>query len=474
MGVTVLPDWGPGLGEALGRLAQGIRHAIDPEREMKKRIGEAVASGNTEIPQHLTDYLYTNGSLPPEITKYIPKDLLDSIYIGEPSPDAIRNRAASRAGGNLSPEQNTALGQGVLTGEGPIRGTVGLQVAPEIPKLIGQPPGTEPTTLGEAAAQRAISGLPAGAEAKDSLTASLYPVVQDYLTGLKQKDAENTRAGHPTNYYQRAAAEQYDLLRDEHFRMTLDDRLMFMRLRHQDQLDAIAEHESNYWVNKSGGMGSPDLWRYLLYDPKSPQRIQEIRTTGPKNAEDATLLRMQNFRDSDGANSERAFYTQSVVQRDRMLDAINGNVGKKIAPDDDSRRPSDLAALNMELAREHTPLEAYWGPSADGSDSKSKLRFRSRAHKNIEIPPEQVQYALQQADRTYSGSGLQVQQPRPAGSVAPPPKPPAQVTHTAPDTSKYNLATPAGYWQYLRDQDSVSPDSVITNRVRAKFNLPMR
>lgn len=473
MGVTVLPDWGPELGRSLGTLFQGIRHAIDPEREFKKRLTEAVAGGNTDIPQHLTDYFYINGSLPDEITKFIPKDLLNNIYINDPSPDAIRAKAAISASRGLDSGQTNALGQGVLTGMSPVRAAVDLEVAPQIHRLAGQPPGTMPTTLSEAGGQRAISGLSAGNEAVDSLKASLAPAAQGYLDDLKQKDAENAAAGHPTNYYQRTAAEQYDLLRDEHFRMTIDDRLMFMRLRQQDRLDAIAEHEANYWVNKSGGMGSPDLWRYLLYDPKAQQRIQDIRSTGPKNADDAALLRMQNYRESNGANAERAFYTQSVVQRDKLLDAINGNAGRRIMPDDDSRRPSDIAALNSELTREGTPLEAYWGTSPDGS-GKTQLRFRSRAHKQIEIQPEQVQYALQQADKAYSGSGLQVQQPRPEGAATPKPKPPATVTHTPQATQRYDMSTPAGYWEYLRSQDSVTPDSVITNRVRAKFNLPQR
>jgi len=145
--------------------------------------------------------------------------------------------------------------------------------------------------------------------------------------------------------------------------MTIEDRLMYMRLRQQDRIDLLHEHESNFWVNKSNGMGSPDLWKYLLYDPKAQGRIQEIRSTGPKNAEDANLLRMQNLRESGESGTERAFYIQSVVQRDKLMDAINGNAGKRILPDDDSRRPSDIAALNSELVREGTPLEAYWGQS---------------------------------------------------------------------------------------------------------------
>lgn len=474
MGVTVLPDWGPGLGQALGTLAQGIRHAADPEREFKKRFSEAVTT-NPDLAQHLTDYAHINGGLPPEITKYIPRDLLDSILVNDPSPEAIRTRLAIRASRGLTPEQNVSAGRGFLLGESPTTAAVQLETAPLVPEMAGQPPGTVPTSLARAGAQRAISGLSAGSEAADRLKATLAPAAQGYLDDLQQKDAENAAAGHPTNYYQRAAAEQYDLLRDEHFRMTIDDRLMFMRLRHQDQLDAIAEHESNYWVNKSGGMGSPELWRYLLYDPKAQQKIQEIRSTGPKNSDDATLLRMQNYRESNGANAERAFYTQSIVQRDKLLDAINGNAGKHIMPDDESRRPSDLAGLNIELTREGVPIEAFWGQSADGSDTKTKLRFRLRYHKQVEVPPEQLQQAMQQADKTFSGSNIQVNQPARPGAAAPTPKPPATVTHTAPDTSKINTdtTTATGLWNQLRLMSPASvPDSVITNRVKARFNLP--
>jgi len=474
MGVTVLPDWGPQLAKALANLGQGLGDIINPNAEFQNKFKEAVAGGDTGIMQRLTDYIHINGSLPPEIAKLVPKNLIDSLYINEPSPEAIRARAAIRANRGLSPGQTNVLGQSVLTGLPPTTAAVQLEEAPMISRLAGQPPGTVPTTLAEAGGQRALSGLSAGNEAADALKASLAPVAQSYLDDLKQKDAENTAAGHPTNYYQRAAAEQYDLLRDEHFRLTIDDRLMFMRLRHQDQIDAIKEHESNYWVNKSGGMGSPDLWRYLLYDPKAAQRLQEIRSSGPKNAEDATLLRMQNYRASDGANAERAFYTQSLVQRDKLFDAINGNPTKRIAPDDESRRPSDLAALNVELTREGVPIEAFWGQSADGSDTKTKLRFRLRLHKQIEVPPEQLQQAIQQADKTFSGSNLNIQQSRPAGAKQQAPRPAVTVTPrsgTNNAAGQYDLNTPAGYWEYLRSQDNVAPDSVITNRVKAKFNI---
>lgn len=466
--VVVLPDWGPELGRALGTLAHGIRHAIDPNREFKERFADA-ATSNPDLMQNLTDYWHINGSLPPEIARHIPKELLDSIAVNEPSPNAIRTREAIRAAGGLSTGQRVALGQGELLRLSPVQAATQLQTAPLIPEVAGEQPGTVPTTLARAGAARAIGGLTAGQEAADRLKATLAPGAQGYLDEVQAYDKE-----HGTHYYEQTAAGSYDLLQSEQFRLTVEDRLMYMRLRQQERIDLLHEHEANFWVNKSGGMGSPDLWEYLLYDPKAQQRLQEIRSSGPKNAEDASLLRMQNYRESGGANVERALYIQSVVQRDKLMDAINGNAGKRILPDDDSRRPSDLAALNSELVREGTPFEAFWGPSADGSDSKVKLRFRSRAHKQIEMQPDQVQYGLQQADKAFSGGNLQVQQPRPAGAPQRPTRPAATVTPRPGANNaagQYDLNTPAGYWEYLRSQDNVSPDSVITNRVRAKFNI---
>src|SRR5882762_7768713 len=105
MGVTVLPDWGPELGKALGTLAQGIRHAIDPEREFKKKFSEAVTT-NPDLAQHLTDYAHINGGLPPEITKYIPRVFLNSILFNDPSPDVIRTRLEIRPSRGLTPKKN--------------------------------------------------------------------------------------------------------------------------------------------------------------------------------------------------------------------------------------------------------------------------------------------------------------------------------------------------------------------------------
>lgn len=470
MGVTVLPDWGPELGKALGTLVQGIRHAIDPQREFKKKFSEA-ATSNPDLLQNLTDYVHINGSLPPEITKFIPKDLLDNIMINEPSPDAIRSREAIRAASRLSTNQRTVLGQSALTGLPPVSAASQLEIAPEVHRLAGQPPGTPPSTLAEAGGQHAISGLTAGNEAADRLKATLAPDAQRWLDTLKQYDS-----AHGTDYYLKTVAGNYDLLQSEQFRLTMEDRLMYMRLRQQERLDLLHEHEANFWVNDSGGMGSPDLWKYLLYDPKAQGRVQEIRSTGPRNAEDADLLRMQNYRETKGSAHERALYRSSVVMRDTMIDNINGNAAKRILPDDDSKRPVDLAALNSELVREGTPIEAYWGQSPDGT-GKVQLRFRSRAHKQLELQPDQVQQLFQRADRTFSGSNLQVTQPARPGATAPAPKPPATVTpraDAARAATQYDLSTPAGYWEYLRAQDNVSPDSLITLRVRAKFNLPPR
>lgn len=428
MGVTVLPDWGPQLAQALAQLGSAVGTIANPYGEVREQFRRA-AIANPKLIQNLADFTYENSYLPQSMVKLIPRDILDSIFAAEPSPEAYRRKQASLAAGKLSPEQATSIGQSELTGLAPTTAAIQLGQASLVPSVLQQAPGTEPTTLAEAGIQRTLGGLTAGQEAADRIKARLGPVAQQFLDRAKQYDAE-----HHTDFYQRMAADAFGLLDDEQYRMSMADRLLLMDERQQDRLEAIHEHAGIAWFNKSGGVGDPDLWVKLLYDPKTQKRVEEIRSTGPKTPEDRELLQMQSYREGRGQAMERADYMASVMTRDKMFEFINGNPAKRILPDDDTRRPGDIAALNAELARERTPFEAYWGPSPDGS-GKVQLRFRSRQHKNVEATSEQVFAGLQQADRALSGANLQIQQPRPAGAAAPTPKPPAQVTSKPSDVS---------------------------------------
>lgn len=418
MGVTVLPDWGAQLGKALSQLGSGIADIKDPYLDFKDKFKQADISSGGKLSQGLTDYNYINGYIPSAISRMIPKDLLNAALINEPSPNALKEHEAQRAFRALSGSQRVSLGQGTLLGTSPANAAVQLRV----PDVINQVPGTVPQTLSEAGAQRLVSGMSAGSEAADAIKAGMAPAAQTWLNLTQQYDAE-----HGTNYYLRTAAQAYDLLQDEQWRMTLQDRMALMNERQQDRLDVLHEHEANWWLNKSGGLGSPDLWKKLLYDPKMQDRLDSIRQTGPKTAEDRDLWQMQLYREGAGSNAERASYMASVVTRDKMIEYINGNPSKRTPPDDDSRRPGDIAALNAELIRENTPFEAYWGKSPDGSGD-TQLRFRSRAHKQLEVTPDQIYVGLQQADRKFTGQNLQVQIPRTQGQGAPAPKPTGTVT----------------------------------------------
>lgn len=474
MGVVTLPDWGAQLGHALAQLGSGAADIVNPHHEFQEKFREAFAA-NPAIGQKLADLTLTNTFLPSVYMKLLPRDVLDAVFATEPSPEAYRQKAAMDAAALNTNDQRLAIGRSELTGiTSPTEAATELAVAPEIPRVAQQAPGTVPTTLAELGAQRRVGGGSPGAVAADILTAKLSQPAQDWLAKIKQYDAD-----HGTDYYQRTAAEHFSLLDEEQNRLSMADRILLLNMHQQDRIETIQIHEADSRYNQSGSLGSPELWRALLYDPKTQRRVEEIRSTGAKTAEDRDLLRMENYRRSSGERQERASYINSVVTRDMLFDKINGNPAKKILPDDDTRRPGNLAALNAELIFEHTPFEAYWGTSPDGS-GKTQLRFRSRLHKNIEVPPDQVFNGFQQADRVFDGSGLNVEQPKPEGAAGPKPKPPAQVTHSpvgpppprvTPPAINPDTLGPADLWEYLKRANPQLPDSVITSMVRAKRGI---
>jgi len=476
MGAIVLPDWGAQAGEALAKLGSGLADIVNPNRKFHEAIRQAVST-NPEIIQKLADLTLTNTFLPAAYTRMLPRDVLDAVFSTEPTPEAYKQKAAMDRAAQLTNDQRLALGTSRLTGQTATEGALDLVRAPEVPRVAGQAPGTIPTTLAEQGAQRAVGGMTAGQAAADMITAQLGPGAQEFMGVMKQHDAE-----HGTDFYNRMAAEHFSLLNEEQNRMSMADRILLLNMHQQDRIDTIQMHEADSRYNKSGGMGSPELWRALLYDPKTQRRLEEIRATGPKTSDDRDLIRMESYRRSAGELQERASYMSSVVTRDGLLDNINGNPAKKILPDDDTKRPGDIAAINAELVFEHTPFEAYWGTSPDGSGG-TKLRFRSRAHKQIEVQPDQVFRGFQQADRAFSGEGLDVVQPKPEGAAGAKPKPPAQVTG-GPPAGVRPQAPPAQpainpdtlslakLWEYLRLQNPNAPDSVITNMVRARRNVP--
>lgn len=473
MGVVTLPDWGAQLGHALAQLGSGAANIANPHHEFQEKFREAITA-DSSIMQRLADLTLTNGFLPPGIARLIPRDLQDAIFSMEASPEAHKRKAAVDAIGNFTSAERVAFSRGEALGMAPSVAATELAVAHEIPRVAQQAPGTVPTTLAELGAQRRVGGGSPGAVAADILTAKLSQPAQDWLAKIKQYDAE-----HGTDYYQRTAAEHFSLLDEEQNRLSMADRILLLNMHQQDRIETIQIHEADSRYNQSGSLGSPELWRALLYDPKTQRRVEEIRSTGAKTAEDRDLLRMENYRRSSGERQERASYINSVVTRDMLFDKINGNPAKKILPDDDTRRPGNLAALNAELIFEHTPFEAYWGTSPDGS-GKTQLRFRSRLHKNIEVPPDQVFNGFQQADRVFDGSGLSVEQPKPEGAAGPKPKPPAQVTHSpvgpppsrvTPPAINPDTLGPADLWEYLKRANPQLPDSVITSMVRAKRGI---
>lgn len=436
-----LPDFGAQLGAALDRLGGGLASIVNPDYKFHKAIREAAAADPTII-QKLADMKLTNGGVIPELYKRrLPKDVLDAINITVPSPTAIRTKAATDRAGTLTPGQNSSLGAAALTGDSMTGAESNMAVASLIPSIAQQEPGTPPRTLAEQGAQQEVGKMSAGRSAADVITAQLGPVAHTYMDGVQEYDAK-----HKTNFFQRMAAEHFSLLDDPHFLESIAARKEIAGERQEDRLRLIQEHEINHWVNKTG-IGDPDLWRHLLYDgPKMDARMAELRATGPKTAEDRLLLRMQNFRETQGAGIERAYYIASVMDRDKAMERILGNPGKKIAPATDTTRPSYLEELNTVLRRQHVPVIAYWGDAKPNGENKGKitLRFRAASKDQVEIPSNTMYQFIQRADDNFtsnSSGGFDIPRVEMNNTQAEPVTPPPQPTIETPRKTSSDTST---------------------------------
>src|SRR5258706_317809 len=228
MGVTVLPDFGAQLGQALARLGSASADIVNPHREFQDKFREA-ASANPEIIQKLADLTLTNTFLPKIYTRLLPRDVLDAVFSTEPSPEAYKQKAAMDRAALLTNDQRLALGGSVLTGQSATEAAKELVQAPVIPRVAGQAPGTVPTTLAEQGAQRIVGGMTAGQAAADVITAQLSGPAHDWMAAVQQHDAEKG-----TDYYGRMAAEHFSLLNDEQNRMSMADRILLLNMHQQD------------------------------------------------------------------------------------------------------------------------------------------------------------------------------------------------------------------------------------------------
>lgn len=460
----MIPDYGADAGAALARLGQGLADIINPDAKFHEAVRDAMVT-NIEFGQGLADLKFANnGVLPSIYGKRLPKDVVDAINGLQPSVSAIKAKAAKSGIASLTPEQQTVYAQSLATGEGLLGTARGLAVAPQVAGVAGQAPGTPPTSMAQAGAQEVVAGAPAGRQAADLITAQLTPAAQSWLSDLQRYDAANG-----TDYYKRVAAEHFSLLDDEHFREAIAARKQLAGERQGDRTDLIHEHEANFWINKSGGLGTPEMWKGLLYDPKVMKHLEEIRASGPKTADDRMLLRMQNYRETQGAAYDRALTLASTVSRDKAIEAIIGNPAKKRPPANNTERPGYLSTLNDELAREGVPVVAFWGKGLpNGQDiSTEKLRFHLRSRDQVEVDADHMYSMLQRSDQSFTTGtaggfdvpsittpGRETTQPAAKPTVTLPLKPPAKVDK-------------AVLWESLRKQYPQLPADSITAMVNA-------
>lgn len=388
----VLPNFGEQLGKDIAGLGEGLAHIIDPMIDFHTKFRSAIAE-NPEILQKLTDYAYLNkGDLGPA-GKYIPKDVRESVVKAQPSIDAREHKGLMDAFDSIDPETRKIFLQARSMHTDPLKMTTDPIVIKNIKGAMEKYP-----QLGEFAGVKALTGEGPGAVSKDQMVAELGPRAREYYY-TKMTDEER----------QAAAADEYGLLKDKHFQASLDARYDLFKLRSLNRVDHIHETEANTWYNKSGGVGSPDLWEKYLYDPKIKDRITKLKSGqgGVLTEDDQDYLQIDRARKEAGGQFERAHSKASVDFVRNLFDHISGNEGKKIDPDNENDRAIDLHALNGELNYLGLPYQAMFGQAPPTSEKKGggsifhpfdkyskRLRFINSKTKE-EADPEKILQGLE-------------------------------------------------------------------------------
>lgn len=338
-GIPVAPDWGAALGKAFEGLGSGLEHIADPQVDFHTAFRQAVAE-NPAIIQNLTDYAHmNNGDLGPG-AKLIPKDLQTQILKGTPT-------AAARVHKAVTDQLATRL--------------------PQHPEEVA------------AAASKAVTGENPGAFAEDQTVAGLQPATVDFLNSVKADDQK-----HGTNNYQRIAAQKYGLLEDQHFQESIAARRDYISMHQQDRVDHFQESEANSWFNKTGGAGSPDIWRDYLYNPTTQQRASKLLSgeMSPTNDRDRELIQIATAHNSADTEYQRTHLKASTLFAQSVYKQIVGDPDKKILPADENTRPGLIHTLNQEFAYEGKPVQAVYGyePGVDSTSGIQRVLNRRGLH----------------------------------------------------------------------------------------------
>lgn len=387
----VLPNFGEQLGKDIAGLGEGLAHIIDPMIDFHTKFRSAIAE-NPEILQKLTDYAYLNkGDLGPA-GKYIPKDVRESVVKATPSIEARQHRGLTEAFDSIDPEDRQLFLRARAMGVSPIELTADPIKVKGIKAAMEKHP-----QLAEFAGIETLTGKGPGAVSEDELVAEMAPAAREFWAKLSPDEKQMT------------AAAKNGLLGDIHFQ----ESLQYRKERSQERVDHYQDSEANSRFNISGGIGSPDGWKKLLYDPRTKARLEKLKSGqgGPLTDDDMELLQMDRAKKEMSAAVERIHNKASTLTLRDAYEHINGNEKKGIAPDDETNRAIDLHAINGELNYRGLPYQAMFGQAPPTSEKKGggsifhpfdkynkRVRFINIKTKE-EADPEQVLQKLEADDR---------------------------------------------------------------------------
>lgn len=452
MGVSILPDYGQQLGEALAKLGAAGADIINPRHEFQAAFRRAAAADHSII-QRLSDLTLTSGYLPSMYMKLLPRDVLDSIFATEPSPAAYKQRAAARAAGELTPEQNRTVGQGELLGMSPVAAASELQVAPRVPEVANMNPADIPTTAAAQGAARAVSGLTGPQLQAGGLQGELIRDAGTFLSRLTPKEREAIGAD----------ASVEGLMNNRHFMESLALQRELHRASRAREADNIAERYRYLSANDlrdETGVGNVEDWRTYLYDARARQHAMDAAAGKvDANDTDVRLLEIDRAHKLIGPTKRRLMLNRTSQAMKDLEDHINGRGTYKGGAAGDDVRPRYIQELNALLQER----QIYGGPPVRAIYDKPANVFTHMEQQGGTIGAAgAVGNWLTTSPRLMyvTGTGKNLQEVPPDVVLGP-----VAEQEASSNTQTQRPQTRQQLWDQLRRQNPSLPDSVITNMV---------
>lgn len=363
MGITILPDWGKGLGQALGEAGKGISEMIDPLLDFHTKFAQEAAA-NPQMVENMAGHAFVNDGDLGVAEKFIPKKILADI----------KERASK---GNVPPEFLKRKA-GIDVSRMKRTSTTGDVTPEEIATLkpIGGFSNQEWYDLGKSAiagesiegAARGFAGAPiAKPLAAGELAKSNLSLVMDKLKGEELQSYIQYRASLPAS--DRQTLDGLDVSEALRFQARIKADREMMQARNAEEFarwSKEADLRMGTWWSEHTGGGDPEDWMRWLHDPKLRDKVHSDIASGQMDDEDrqfSEINRLYQARDAR-MNSLEMSRLNNLIQG--TTDRINGNAKKGIRPADEFMRGEMLTRLNLDLSHyaettKSKPMQAFYG-----------------------------------------------------------------------------------------------------------------